>query len=154
MAVAVVALRMASLSTRRHMKGVADFLSANRSANRYLLTIASQMGGIGVVTIVGGYEVMNRDGIAPGWWGALGIPAADYHAADRLGLLSFQRNPRPHDGTVLRDALLTAFQDQRRYPMLCERYSQLRHLPGCGCTILRLLLRSAGGTSTFPECRT
>lgn len=42
-----VALRYVSLSTRSFMKGVADFLSANRAAGRYLLTISQQMGGVG-----------------------------------------------------------------------------------------------------------
>ena len=75
MAVAVVALRLVSLSTRRYMRGVVDFLSANRSAGRYLLTIAGQMGGIGVVTIVAGFEVMNSAGLCPQWWATLAIPA-------------------------------------------------------------------------------
>ena len=44
MIVAVVALRLVSLSTRRYMKGVSDFLAANRLAGRYLLTIAQEMG--------------------------------------------------------------------------------------------------------------
>lgn len=74
MAVAVVALRSVSLSTRRYMRGVVDFLSANRSAGRYLLTIASAMGGIGVVTIVAGFEVMNSAGLSPNWWVNLNIP--------------------------------------------------------------------------------
>ena len=74
MAVAVVALRLVSLSTRTHMKGVADFLSANRSAGRYLLTIASQMGAIGVVSIVANFEVLYAAGVAPGWWFGMNIP--------------------------------------------------------------------------------
>lgn len=74
-AVAVVALRLMSLSTKRYMKGVADFLSANRSAGRYLLTIATQMGSIGVVTFIGGFEVAYTRGLAPGWWAGFYIPA-------------------------------------------------------------------------------
>lgn len=74
MAVAVVSIRLVSLSTRKHMKGVADFLAANRCAGRYLLTIASAMGGIGVVSIVAIYEVLSSAGTAPSWWGLLGIP--------------------------------------------------------------------------------
>lgn len=74
MIVAVVALRSASLSTRKYMKGVVDFLSANRSAGRYLLTIASEMGSVGVVTIVAGYEVMNSAGLSPNWWSYILIP--------------------------------------------------------------------------------
>lgn len=73
--VAVVALRIFSYSTKKYMRSVADFLSANRSAGRYLLTISSQMGNIGVVTIVGGFEAFDRAGLAPGWWSYLYIPA-------------------------------------------------------------------------------
>lgn len=73
--IAVIAIRLVSLSTRKHMKSVADFLSANRSAGRYLLTIASQMGGIGVVSVVALYEVMHTAGLSPNWWANLSIPA-------------------------------------------------------------------------------
>ena len=53
---AVLALRIFSYSTKKYMRSVADFLSANRSAGRYLLTISSGMGGIGVVSIVANFE--------------------------------------------------------------------------------------------------
>ena len=56
MIVAVVALRLVSLSTRRYMKGVSDFLAANRLAGRYLLTIAQEMGSFGVVSFVAIFE--------------------------------------------------------------------------------------------------
>ncbi len=72
---AVLALRIFSYSTKKYMRSVADFLSANRSAGRYLLTISSGMGSIGVVSIVGGFEAFDRAGLAPGWWGYLFIPA-------------------------------------------------------------------------------
>ncbi len=74
MAVAVVALRLVSLSTRRFMKGVSDFLSANRVAGRYLLTIASQMGNTGVVSFVATFECTYARGLAPGWWYGFQIP--------------------------------------------------------------------------------
>ena len=66
--VAMVALRLVSLSTRSLMRGVADFLAANRSAGRYLLTIAHQMGGVGVVTFVATFEVVSVAGFCPTWW--------------------------------------------------------------------------------------
>lgn len=66
--VAVVLLRAISASTRKYMRGVADFLAANRSAKRYLLTIADQMGGIGVVTFVADFEAFFRAGATPFWW--------------------------------------------------------------------------------------
>jgi SSS family solute:Na+ symporter len=72
--VAIVALRLFSLSTRQYMHGVADFLSANRSAGRYLLTIATQMGSVGVVTFVGAFEMIYSAGLPPRWWELMGIP--------------------------------------------------------------------------------
>ncbi len=72
--VAIIALRLFSLSTRHYMQGVADFLSANRSAGRYLLTVASQMGSVGVVTFVGTFEMVYSAGLPPKWWELMGIP--------------------------------------------------------------------------------
>lgn len=74
MAVAVVALRLVSLSTRHYMKSVSDFLSANRLAGRYLLTISSQMGGMGVVTFIAMFAMYYSVGLAPGWWGSFYVP--------------------------------------------------------------------------------
>lgn len=74
MIVAVVTLRSISLSTRHYMKGVSDFLSASRVAGRYLLTIAQQMGGFGVVSFVGQFELYWAAGLAAGWWGGFTIP--------------------------------------------------------------------------------
>jgi len=66
---AVVGLRFVSLSTRRYMKGVADFLSANRAAGRYLLTIAGAMGGTATVSIAAQWEMVYSAGLPPIWWG-------------------------------------------------------------------------------------
>ena len=75
MAVAVVGLRYVSLSTRHYMQGVADFLSANRCAGRYLLTIAGQMGNTGVVSFAAMFEMIYAAGFTPGWWSLMYIPA-------------------------------------------------------------------------------
>jgi len=72
--VAVVGLRLVSMSTRHYMKGVADFLSANRLAGRYLLTIASQMGNTGAVSFIAIFEMLYSAGLAPGFWGGMMIP--------------------------------------------------------------------------------
>jgi SSS family solute:Na+ symporter len=72
--IAVVVLRFISLSSSRHMKGVADFLSANRLAGRYLLTIAGQMGGTGVISLVALFEMYSQVGLPPIWWGFMSIP--------------------------------------------------------------------------------
>jgi solute:Na+ symporter, SSS family len=72
--VAVVALRYVSLSTRSYMKGVADFLSANRSAGRYLLTIAGEMASVGTVSFVAYWQVYSEAGLPTVWWGIMSIP--------------------------------------------------------------------------------
>jgi SSS family solute:Na+ symporter len=74
MAVAVVALRVTTTRTRHCVRSVADFLSANRSAGRYLLTISSQMGGLGIISIVAIFEVGYQNGFPPGWWQMMSIP--------------------------------------------------------------------------------
>ena len=72
--VAVVSLRFVSLSARAHCKSVADFLSANRTAGRYLLTISGSMGGIGVISFVALFEVYYSAGLPPVWWGLMMVP--------------------------------------------------------------------------------
>ena len=72
--VAVVGLRFVSMSTRSHMKSVADFLSANRSAGRYLMTIASAMGGSGTISFVAMFQMYFSAGLPPVWWASLSAP--------------------------------------------------------------------------------
>jgi SSS family solute:Na+ symporter len=74
-AISVVALRSVSLSTRRYMKGVADFLAANRTAGRYLLTIASQMGSAGTITFIAWSQMYEKAGFTAAWWQIILIPA-------------------------------------------------------------------------------
>lgn len=73
-AVALVGLRYASLSTRKHVQSVTDFLSANRSAGRYLLTLASGIAGFGAITLVGQFEMYSTAGFVPAWWALMSIP--------------------------------------------------------------------------------
>lgn len=72
--VAVVSLRYISLKSASHMKGIAGFLSANRSAGRYLITIASQMGGLGPISFVAMFEMYYGTGFTPIWWGFMTLP--------------------------------------------------------------------------------
>ncbi len=55
--------------TRRHMRGVTDYLSAGRSAGRYLLTISAGIAGLGAITVVANLEMGYQAGFAMGWWG-------------------------------------------------------------------------------------
>ncbi len=55
-------------SGRRVMKSVADFLSAGRSAGRYVLCVASGAAGIGAITVVGNLEMNLIAGFSLTWW--------------------------------------------------------------------------------------
>jgi len=54
---------------RRVMKSVADFLSAGRSAGRYVLCVATGAAGIGAITVVGNLEMNLIAGFSLSWWG-------------------------------------------------------------------------------------
>jgi SSS family solute:Na+ symporter len=64
----------AALYTRRYTRSVADFLSANRCAGRYLLTVASGMSGLGAITIVAQWEQIYQAGFAAQFWGQMMAP--------------------------------------------------------------------------------
>jgi len=59
---------------QRYVKTVADFMSANRSAGRYLLCISNSELYTGAVVFVGFFEVFSHGGFAYGWLGGIGSP--------------------------------------------------------------------------------
>lgn len=60
--------------TSRHMKGVSDFLAANRLAGRYMLTISAQVAGTGLVSVIGAFEMAGEAGFTPAWWALMNLP--------------------------------------------------------------------------------
>jgi SSS family solute:Na+ symporter len=70
----IILIRIVSWKTRSLMRGVADFLSANRAAGRYLLTISGEMGGFGVITLVAGFQAFTAAGFPTLWWGMMSMP--------------------------------------------------------------------------------
>lgn len=64
-----VAIVTTVLLTKRHMRGVADYLAARRSAGRYLLTISAGIAGLGAITVVAFLEMGYESGFAQWWWG-------------------------------------------------------------------------------------
>jgi SSS family solute:Na+ symporter len=64
------------LYTRRYMKSVADFLSGNRLAGRYLLAVARGEIGAGAVSFVAAFEVVSRAGFTVMWWQWVNIPVS------------------------------------------------------------------------------
>ncbi|MCI0513110.1 sodium:solute symporter, partial [candidate division KSB1 bacterium] len=57
------------LVSRRYMKSVADFLSAGRSAGRYLLIISGGMAGLCAITIIANWEAGYVTGFSLNYWG-------------------------------------------------------------------------------------
>jgi SSS family solute:Na+ symporter len=64
----------AAIYTRQYTRSVADFLSANRCAGRYLLTVASGMSGLGAITIVAQWEQVYQAGFSSLFWGQMMAP--------------------------------------------------------------------------------
>jgi solute:Na+ symporter, SSS family len=54
--------------SRRYMRSVADFLSAGRSAGRYLITVSQGISQLGSITIVGMWEMNYVAGFNLRWW--------------------------------------------------------------------------------------
>ncbi len=66
----VLAVMLAGVeASRRHMHGVADFLAANRTAGRYVLSLSQGLAALGAITIVGNFEMNYVAGFAMSWWG-------------------------------------------------------------------------------------
>jgi len=70
----VLLLIVVAVVTKRMTKSVAGFLSAERCAGRYLLTIAFGMAFAAAVGLVGSWEGGYRNGLAPLWWKLIGLP--------------------------------------------------------------------------------
>ncbi|MDQ8192799.1 hypothetical protein QEH59_00080 [Coraliomargarita sp. SDUM461004] len=63
-----------AFGTHKLTRSVADFLAANRSCGRYLLTMASGMSGLGAITIAANFEKFYEAGFPAIWWGTLMAP--------------------------------------------------------------------------------
>lgn len=63
-----------ALVTRRMTKSVTGFLSGERCAGRYLLTIAFGMAYAAAVGIIGSWEGGYRNGLALLWWNLMSLP--------------------------------------------------------------------------------
>ncbi len=79
-AVGIVLVRLVSWSTCSLMRGVADFLSANRLAGRYLLTVGGEMGNIGVISLVAAWQAFSSAGLPTIWWGFMLAPLSLVYA--------------------------------------------------------------------------
>jgi len=67
-ALCIVVLFFGVRLSKNFVKSVADFLSAGRSAGRYMITVSQGMAAIGAITIVGQWEMNYVAGFALRWW--------------------------------------------------------------------------------------
>jgi len=74
-AAAGVFITWVSFSTRKYMRGVADFLSANRSAGRYMMMMSGSMASVGAIAVIAVFEAYYAAGFPPVWWEMLMFPA-------------------------------------------------------------------------------
>ncbi|HOX24611.1 MAG TPA: sodium:solute symporter [Candidatus Krumholzibacteria bacterium] len=66
----MLAILVAGLGlSRGQMRSVADFLAAGRSADRYLVSVASGVAALGSITIIGNLEMHYVSGFTLVWWG-------------------------------------------------------------------------------------
>ena len=74
------------LLSRAHMKSVADFLSAGRTAGRYAISIAAGIAGLGAITVVANLEAGFEAGFAFSWWGlSMSLVVMVLTAVDMVG---------------------------------------------------------------------
>jgi SSS family solute:Na+ symporter len=71
----LAALAASAWSMRRHAGSVSGFLSANRLAGRYLLTVSYNMAQVGVITLVWYFQLGYDVGFTQYWWGYLEGPS-------------------------------------------------------------------------------
>ena len=70
----VVALALSAWSMREHARSVSGFLSANRLAGRYLLTVSYNMAQVGIITLVWYFQQYYDAGFTSIWWGLVENP--------------------------------------------------------------------------------
>lgn len=73
-AAVVAGMAIVAWAASRLTRSVADFLAANRSAGRYLLTVASGMSGLGAISIAAHFEKFYEAGFAGIWWAQMLAP--------------------------------------------------------------------------------
>lgn len=54
--------------SRRYMRSVADFLSAGRTAGRYLVSVSGGIAALGAITVVAYFEMYYNSGFCMKWW--------------------------------------------------------------------------------------
>lgn len=69
----IVILLMAFMSSgiyfgKKQMRSVADYLSANRTAGRYLVSVSEGIAMLGAISIIAFFEMYYKSGFTLMWW--------------------------------------------------------------------------------------
>ncbi|MCP4644260.1 MAG: sodium:solute symporter [bacterium] len=67
----LIFMTAAAIGTKRYMRGVADFLAANRCGGRYILSISDGIAGLGAISLVGMFEMYYNNGFPAAWWAGM-----------------------------------------------------------------------------------
>lgn len=73
---------------QRYMRSVADFLAANRSAGRFLISTSMDAGGSNVMALLIAMEIFSNSGFSVGFWKSLGD--IFFFVLGVLGLVSYR----------------------------------------------------------------
>lgn len=61
------------IKAQSYIRSVSDFLSAGRCAGRYLLSVADGSAAVGLITVIGSFEMYYRTGNSIGFWSGIGL---------------------------------------------------------------------------------
>lgn len=73
-AIFLIGLSCVAWYVNRFNKSVADFLTANRCAGRYLLTISQDAGNFGVISVIAWFQIYYNAGFSATWWNMMTWP--------------------------------------------------------------------------------
>ena len=61
-------------STKKYATGVADFLTANCCAGKYILAMGDGMATLGAISFVAFFQLYYEGGFTPIWWESIRLP--------------------------------------------------------------------------------
>ena len=87
----IVFITLMAYSAKKYTTSVADFLSANRCAGRYLLAVGDGMAGLAAMAFVGMFQMCYESGFTGIWWQSSTIPAATFVTITGLVIYRFRQ---------------------------------------------------------------
>jgi len=68
MAVMLAVIVTGVIISRKYMSSVADFLTAGRTAGRYLVSVSGGIAALGAITVIAKFEFYYQSGFSMNWW--------------------------------------------------------------------------------------